>query len=150
MPSRRKLINGSVRADRLPRPDNARRLDNVPRPPKHLSDLARAEWRKLAPVAHGLRTLTSADLRAFELLCETLASETQAPEAIAREGISAPTRDGGAKPHPGVKIMETARAQAHRLLDDFGLTPKGRQGVDTKPIRKPSAADAYLNKFFPE
>jgi P27 family predicted phage terminase small subunit len=151
MPPRRstasKFVNGSVRADRLPRQDKATRLVEAPSPPVHLSSRARAEWDRLAPVAHALGTLTEADLRAFELLTETLASEAEARETVACGGLAVPTRDGGLKPHPGVKIMECARAQAHRLLSDFGLTPRGRQGVDTTPPRKPTAADAYFDTF---
>jgi len=81
--------------------------------------------------------LTGADLRALELLCETLASEGEARAVVAREGFTVPTADGGQKPHPAVRIMETARNQAHRLLADFGLTPKGRQAVDTTPPPDP-------------
>ena len=37
--------------------------------------------------------------------------------------------------------METARLQAARLLADFGLTPKGRRGLDMAPARGASADD---------
>jgi P27 family predicted phage terminase small subunit len=84
------------------------------------------------------------DLRGFELLCVTLASETEAREMLQREGLTVPTADGGRKPHPAVRVAETARAQAARLLDAFGLTPQGRQSIDVAPLRAPSPADRYL------
>ncbi len=37
--------------------------------------------------------------------------------------------------------METARVQAARLLADFGLTPKGRRGLDMAPSGGASADD---------
>ena len=118
--------------------DPAARLKRPPGPPASLSEGAETEWRRLAPVAQRLGTLTQADLRAFELLCETLATEKVAQLAIAAEGMATATGEGGLKPHPAVRIMETARNQAARLLDAFGLTPKGRATVE----RAPSAADS--------
>ncbi|BBK33770.1 P27 family predicted phage terminase small subunit [Stella humosa] len=113
-----------------PARDPAARLEKAPAAPAHLSDRAKVEWRKLAPVAVALGTLTLADLRAFELLAETLATEREARDTITREGMSTPTGDGGLKPHPAVRIMEAARNQACRLLDTFGMTPRGRGNVE--------------------
>lgn len=111
------------------------RLKRCPLPPNTLSDGARREWLKLAKVAHHLGTLTAADLRGFELLCETLTTERTAREAVAAAGMTTKTADGGLKPHPGVRIMETARNQAARLLESFGLNPKGRGSVERAPAK---------------
>jgi P27 family predicted phage terminase small subunit len=108
-------------------------LSKVPLPAAGLSRLAREEWKKLAPVAHRLGTLTEADLRGFALLCEALGIERQAREAVASEGMTTSTADGGLKPHPAVRIMEGARRDAARLLESFGLNPKGRGTVETAP-----------------
>jgi P27 family predicted phage terminase small subunit len=139
-----KLLRGTERPDRRPKRDFSARLTRAPSPPSHLSELAAAEWRRLAPVSVSLGTLTAADMRGFELLCETLASETAARAALAREGVTVRTVGGGLKPHPSVRVLETARAQAARLLDSFGLTPRGRQSLDTPPPLPHSAADKYL------
>ena len=109
------------------------RLAEVPEPPAHLSARAVAEWRRLAPVAIALGTLTEADLRGFELLSETLATEAEARAVVAAEGCAVPTAGGGQKPRPEVRVMETARVQAARLLAEFGLTPRGRRGLDPPP-----------------
>lgn len=93
--------------------------------------------------AVGIGTLTQADLRAFELLAVTLAAEAEAREVIQREGLTVLTADGGRKPHPAVRIAETARAQAARLLSGFGLCPKGRQSLDPPPP-PPGPADRYF------
>ena len=151
MPARRtdleKQLSGTARADRTPKRDVAQRLLTPPKPPSHMSPRARAEWRRIAPAVVGLGTLTTADLRAFEMLAQTLATATEAMETLEASGLSVPTADGGLKPHPCVRIMETARAQAKTLLSDFGLTPRGRQGVDTHPIRAagPSPFDEFAD-----
>src|ERR1039457_357742 len=93
-------MKGTAREDRKPRRDFAARLARAPSPPAHLSERAAGEWQRLAPAAVGIGTLTAADLRAFELLAITLAAEAEAREVILREGLTVPTGDGGAKPHP--------------------------------------------------
>ena len=92
--------------------DPAARLAEAPEPPAHLSPRAAAEWRLLAPAAAALGTLAGADLRAFELLAETLATEAAARAVVEAEGCAVPTAGGGAKPRPEVRVMETARMQA--------------------------------------
>jgi P27 family predicted phage terminase small subunit len=143
MPARRKSnllggITSTAREDRKPKLDFAERLKRAPEAPADLSPRAAAEWHRLAPAAVGLGTLTAADLTAFGLLCATLATERQAREVIDAEGMSVPTADGGKKPNPAVRAAETARNQAIRLLESFGLTPRGRQSVDVKPRNSPA------------
>lgn len=138
-----KAIRGTARHDRVPKKDHAARLSRAPTPPAGLSEAAAAEWRRLAPSAVSIGTLTLADLRAFELLCETLAAEREARSTLQREGMSTSTGDGGRKPHPAVRVAESARRDAARLLADFGLTPRGRQSVDTLP-----PTDLHENGYF--
>lgn len=140
-----KLLRGTDRADRKPKRDFAVRLSRVPPPPAHLSERAQGEWKTVGKAAVGVGTLTQGDLRAFELLAVTLATEAEAREVIAAEGMTVSTGDGGRKPHPAVRMMETARAQASRLLADFGLTPKSRQSIDQAPQ---SQDDKYMNDPF--
>lgn len=140
---RHKLLRGTLRPGRTRRKRVTGRLARCPPPPAHLGETAAAEWRRLAPQAHALGTLHGCDLRAFELLCEVLATEKRARETVERDGLTVPTADGGAKAHPAVKAMEAARNQAHRLLADFGLTPRGRQGVDVQE----ETHDEWLAQF---
>ena len=117
-------------------------MTEPPEPPQQLSERAAAEWRRLAPVAVGLGTLTEGDLRCFELLAQTLATEAEARAVIEAEGYTVPTSGNGLKPRPEVAPMERARVPAPRLLADFALTPKGRRGVDMAPAHGPSADHA--------
>lgn len=132
-----KLLAGTYRSDRQPK-DSAERLAKPPRPPRNLSTRAAKEWKALAPVAVALGTLRAADLRAFRLLAETLATASEAAEIVAREGYVIATKEGSKK-SPLAGIMETSRAQAKALLVEFGLTPRGRQHVDAVPPEKAPA-----------
>ena len=61
-----------------------------------------------------------------------LASERQLRVTLEREGLTIDGANNNAKAHPGAKLLESTRNQAHRLLSDFGLIPRGRVAV--KPI----------------
>jgi len=137
-----KLLTSTDRPDRRTRAPESGRLNVAPEPPATLSAGAAAEWRELAPAAVWLGTLAGTDLRAFALLTETLATEAAARAELAIGGMTvAMAGDGGGrKSHPAVRIMETARTQATRLLAEFGLTPRGRAGVDTAPMGSPARA----------
>jgi P27 family predicted phage terminase small subunit len=113
------------------------RLDELPDPPGHLSELAAAEWWRVGAVAVEVGTLTRADLRGLELLAETLATEREARELLAREGTTIEAGSGGRKAHPAVGMMAQARAQAHRLLHDFALLPRARSYVSPVAESRP-------------
>jgi P27 family predicted phage terminase small subunit len=101
----------------------ARRPPRRPSPPASLSTRAREEWRRLAPIAHQAGTLTARSAKAFEILVEVLATERQARELVATDGITVKTGRDGVKPHPAVRTMETARAHAAVLMRQFRLEP---------------------------
>jgi len=128
-----KLISGTARRDRQSRSHAGERLVSPPGPPEHLSDRAAAEWRRLARELVEAGSLTGADLRALELLAETLALEAEMRALILAEGATIPAGEGGKKGHPALKLATEARAQAIRLLESFGLTPSSRHRVDRAP-----------------
>jgi P27 family predicted phage terminase small subunit len=144
MPARksagRKSASGTLRHHRDPKSEQAPRLEEPPHPPAHLSDGAKREWRALAPAAWTIGTLTVADLVAFALLAETLATAEAARQTVAAEGFSVSTGDSGQKAHPAVGAMAAARGQARQLLDAFGLMPRSRQGLDVPPLAVPGMA----------
>jgi P27 family predicted phage terminase small subunit len=126
-----KKVAGTFRPDRAKRPPVIQGMSAIPAAPEHLTTLARNEWAGLAPVLAALRTVAPADLRALEMLCETLGTAQQAQAVIATGGLTiGSVRSGKIRPHPAVKILESSRAQAVRLLIEFGLTPRARGHVE--------------------
>lgn len=148
LPEATKELRGTSRADRKHPPSTVERLTTNPAAPKHLSAGAAAEWRKLAPLLVKAGTLTRADLRALELLAETLASAAEFAGVIARDGTLIDGAGGSKKAHPALQALATARAQARQLLSDFGLTPRGRSGIEPAPPGKSTAPDP-LDEFAP-
>jgi len=102
-------------------------------PPPELSEGARREWAGLVIVLAQLGTAKHCDMRALALLCECLATETTLRDVLATEGLTIPGADGNAKTHPAARLLESTRNQAHRLLGDFGLIPRGRVAVRAAP-----------------
>jgi len=141
-PAALKALHGTERADRKAPKVPIKRPVSTPKAPASISLAGRKEWKRLAPIAHGLGYLTAADVRAFELLCEILAMERKARDTIAADGLTTKTADGGLKAHPAIRILETANAQATRLLEGFGLLPKGRATIEPSPAWMPGSAGA--------
>ena len=129
-----KHVRGTLRKDRAPKRTAADRLRIAPKAPDSLSEGAKSEWAPLARAVVELGVLTTADLRALALLAECLATESELRDTLEREGLTIAGAGGNRKAHPGAKLLETTRGQAMRLLADFGLTPRGRMGVDVRPL----------------
>jgi P27 family predicted phage terminase small subunit len=106
------------------------RLTRTPAPPTSLSPRAAQFWKRLVPLCVRLKTVRTADMPALELLAAVLATEAEARERLDREGMTTSTGAGGLKPHPCLRVAETARNQALALLDRFGLTPRSRKAID--------------------
>jgi P27 family predicted phage terminase small subunit len=142
-PEAAKRRSGTYRPGRATRTAKAVAVLSVPPARPHLTDLAKAEYRWLAPLMYAQNTMAAPDLRGFEMLCETLATATMAQAAIAAEGLTVITPTG-ARAHPAIKILEAARAGATRLLIEYGLTPRAREHVSAAPDEAPGNAFADL------
>ncbi|HJS89381.1 MAG TPA: phage terminase small subunit P27 family [Steroidobacteraceae bacterium] len=142
---RAKRTAGTFRQDRTARKSRSRRVVTIPDPPAHLTELARPEWLRLAPPICAQRTLAETDLRSLELLCEVLGTANQAQATLAKEGLTIRSGDS-VRAHPAVKILEGARAQATRLLIEFGCTPRARGHVEPAADADPANPFAELSK----
>ena len=145
LPTEQKKLKGTLRPSRENKGIEAgARLTEAPLPPDTLSVGAIAEWNALAPVLVGLELLTLADLRTLELCCETLATATALEETIRAEGFTIAAATGGHNAHPALKALETTRNAAHRMLSDFGLSPKSRKYVSKAPKTPERGGPRYL------
>jgi P27 family predicted phage terminase small subunit len=143
----RKRAAGTFRPDRNPHRSPVAPLTDIPPAPRYLSAGAKREWGPLARVLVDLGVIVEADLRSLSLLCEVLASEADYREQIARDGALLTAANGTRRANPTVKMLEAARNQAARMLADFGLNPKGRQGVDLQPREPEGAPKTGLAEF---
>ena len=146
LPTETKKLTGTLRPSREREGIEAGAgLTEAPLPSESLSDGAVTEWEWLAPVLVSMELLTFADLRTLALLCETLATATALEDTIRREGFTIAAATGGHKAHPALKALETTRNAAHRMLSDFGLSPKARKFVQKAPGAKRDNPFAFLD-----
>jgi P27 family predicted phage terminase small subunit len=98
----------------------------APLAPRDMSEAARKVWRSLAPILVRLGRLGEADMPAFRLLAETIGVVAEAQETIKAKGLTVTGGGGTIKANPAVRMLETARVAALRMLCEFGLTPRSR------------------------
>jgi P27 family predicted phage terminase small subunit len=141
-----KKLAGTFRPQRSLPPDFAALLEELPVPPKHLSDGAVAQWRALCPAVIELG-ISRCDLVAFALLCETLWTAEETRREIERDGYMIAAGKTGHRLHPSAPIMQAARAQAQTLLTQFHLTPRARVGTATEMEERRLCARGLMAEF---
>jgi len=88
-----------------------------PKAPSYLKAATRRWWESVCSdwqlEEHHKRLLTMA--------CLTWDRAEEARKLIAAEGLTSPTRDGGAKLHPAVRVEQEARIAFARLIRELDL-----------------------------
>lgn len=151
-PTQLKVVRGTARPDRANPAEPTPELltIDVAHPPRwlKLSPLARRAWRDIAPLLIGMRVLTSADLVALSLLCDSLATIVVAKEHVAEHGATYETvGEGGARmvrKHPAVEIHAEASRFAKVMLGEFGMTPASRSKVSQVGSASKDPLSAWL------
>ncbi len=140
-PTSKKILNGNpgkrVINLREPQPEL-----KSPRCPQWLSPEARKEWRRIVPELRKMRVLTMADRNALAAYCAEWAAYVQARDAIDKSSplIKVKTTRGKGENisvtetveiNPFVIIAQRSLKNAHRLMQEFGITPASRTRVQT-------------------
>ena len=134
LPKNRKRLSGTNRPDKDRQGlKPGRTLIEAPPVPEMLSERAGSAWMVLAPELVAVSVLTTADLPALALLCETQATVAELEQTIREEGFTVESAAGTRKAHPALKSLESTRNAAMRLMCEFGLTPKSRKYVEKAP-----------------
>lgn len=128
-----------------------------PAPPKILSTpRARAEWKRLAPIAWADGRLTPATLQPFTAYCQTFGRWASVEAEISRLQTEAASEASAwtiTKPSgitQAAPLMRLARELSLDLLKfsaELALTPVSQQRVRLHPQLPPSPADKYLGGF---
>jgi P27 family predicted phage terminase small subunit len=130
-----KKLAGTLRKSRqragVAAPDLLRRL---PAPPPELNVSAREAWTRFGKLSLRIGVLTAQDLPLLALLARTWAGVTSLEAQLERDGLVIASGDVK-KAHPGLQALDRARALAHRMLADLGLTPVGREKISVQPRR---------------
>jgi P27 family predicted phage terminase small subunit len=112
--------------------------------PRHLSAMARAEWRRLAPALLKLGLLTVADRTAFEAYCESYAMARAARETLKKQGTTFATPQGYVQQRPEVSILNNALKQMHIWGAEFGIGPSSRGHLRMPSMDTADPFEEYL------
>ncbi len=117
-------------------------------PPKHLSTVARKEWRRVVPILVESQLLTEADITALGAYCESFAMWVEAQAKIREHGLLVMTPNKIPIQSPYVSIANKSLANMCKFLSEFGLTPASRTRLTVAPKKtgnQDEEFDAFLN-----
>lgn len=123
--------NPGKRAIRHDEPTPAAPVATFDTPPPELAGdrVARAEWRRLAPILRAARQITEADRGLLITLCLEW-SRYRAAARLAR-ALLVTTHNGYTTAHPAVGIARNTAALCLKLWAELGCTPSSRTRVAT-------------------
>lgn len=115
-------------------------LGALPRCPAHLSDVARREWRRLAPVLHSAGILTVADRAALAAYCQSYARWVEAEEQLQKTPALLKAPSGYVQQSPWLSVANKQLELMGRYMSELGLTPSSRTRLgydDAGPAHDP-------------
>jgi P27 family predicted phage terminase small subunit len=146
MPSARKQLAGTYRADR------SARNEAQPPPPATLDcphaiamrEEAAAEWNRLAPMLAKLRLFTAADHSMLLGYCVSYAKALDAEREVTGRGMVIDTAYGP-KANPAVSMARNEWAAVRRFAQELGLTPSARSRISVpEDLTKADEAEDFL------
>ena len=112
--------------DREPKPPAAPKRMTAP---KELTDSARAEWKRMAPVLAKMGILTEADLAALAGYCQAYGDFIDLTKRIKHDGRTVRRGNGSLATNPVVMQRNQAAEQMKAFAVEFGFTPSSRARI---------------------
>ncbi|KAA0909576.1 phage terminase small subunit P27 family [Aquicoccus porphyridii] len=112
------------------------RLFALPRCPRHLTDVAQKEWRRLATPLHEAGLLTLADRAALAAYCQAYGRWVEAEEHLARTPTLLKAPSGYVQQSPWLTVANKQMELMGRYMGELGLTPVARTRVSLKEAIK--------------
>lgn len=97
----------------------------VPEPPSTLGAMAKAEWRKVAPILMANGTLKPETETLLALYCLAVESAQDAAKIMRKQGRTFKS-PAGIKAHPMVRAEAVALQNALKYAEKLGLTPSAK------------------------
>ena len=141
-PTRLKLLAGE-------RPSRVNRAEPIParaevKMPRGMSPAAQRMWRRLAPDLLEKNIVTSWDVDALQILCETASVHLEARRVLGIQGLLVPGRRDGLVTNPAWRIYRDSAQLFKTYATDFGLTPSSRSRLSNAPETDDAEIEALL------
>jgi P27 family predicted phage terminase small subunit len=101
----------------------------LPKPPDHLSPVAKQEWRRAGRLLQSMGLISDLDLAAFALYCTAWARWVEAEQALSTYGVMLKSPQGFPIQSPYLSVANRAMDQIRSLLSEFGMSPATRTRV---------------------
>jgi P27 family predicted phage terminase small subunit len=112
-----------------------RALSSHPKPPAWLGMAARREWQRVIPILCERRILTEADLGCLQSYCVAIGRIEECEATLRAEGMFFTGENGVPRPHPAIRVSDSAMTQARQIAAEMGLTPvsRSRPAMEQEP-----------------
>lgn len=129
--------------------NNTNKANTMPKPPKYFNGYSKAKWEELAPIFVEKNTLSTADLSAFELLCQHYGDAMILYEAMVDKYGSLANYfiDRNSQTMGEYLAYHKAISAYTKMLIEFGLTPASKKKV---PAQEISTGDDPISKMLAE
>ncbi len=119
----------------------------APKSPAFLSENAKKEWKRVAPVLHEMGLLTEVDVAALAVYCQAYARWMEAEKTLAEEGTTFTTEKGYVGAHPAISIAKQCWATIKQFAAEFGLTPSARGRMTLpEPDQEEDPFEGYMKR----
>ena len=135
--------DGTFRADRH---GDYEPPDGVPVAPDSMTDAARELFEQLAESLAESGAACEQDSRALAELCELTVEVGRLRDIINDEGYTFVTNNGNVIQRPEVGILNQKTGHYIKLLQQFGMTPKGRVGIKSTKTESDPLAEALKKR----
>jgi P27 family predicted phage terminase small subunit len=151
-PTALKLLEGNPGKRRL-NSQEPRVAVSMPKPPKHLTQGALNEWKRVAKILHAVGVLSVIDRAVLAGYCQSYARWAEAEQKLKDHGLLIKSKSPNNFPmqSPYLAIANKALAQMMSLAAELGLTPSSRVRIHANPERtktQPAEPERPRQGFF--
>ena len=107
------------------------RWKDLPDCPPHLSEVAQAEWDRVAETLHEIGVLTKIDRAALAAYCQSYGRWVEAEEQMKKTPAMLKTPSGYVQQSPWMSVANKQLEIMGRYVTELGMTPAARRRVAT-------------------
>ena len=107
----------------------------APPMPEGLDDVAKAEWKRMAPVLERLGVLTEIDHGMFEAMCLSYSDWVKYSKMAQDRPIVKSEKTGYIQVSPFITLADKSLKAYMKLAVEFGLTPSSRSRIHAAPVK---------------
>ncbi|NLW92383.1 MAG: phage terminase small subunit P27 family [Syntrophomonadaceae bacterium] len=110
------------------------KYDELPKPPAHLTTLAKKEFSRVVPLLHQAGILTQVDINVVAAYSQAFGRWVDAEKAIKIHGMTYESDKGNIIQRPEVGIASTAMKEMVSFAAEFGMTPSSRSRIKVEQL----------------